>query len=416
MQLELQGVPEAQIRRIGRWTDDSMSKAYLSNFPLIALRVAAGFKTTDPYSIPRTLVTPEASLLATIFPFADDILSREKAKARPDFSTLYFAELLVWLRTVIVQDAAALLVINPNFPLPTHSVFSSPAFAQFVSRMRECLAKSQQAEPDPMEIIVPAISSKFDIVQTTINQGFADVGHRITSLENSMIAATEDRRVLQQQVGSIQRGYVTGLRAIGECIRNVRVHAVVEFPDVNIPLGCSILKFLFGMFNSFFLILESDCPIETGSEFAEPMEEDYRPRNELQVAEQSAVLMPVSNSVPTPQENQDGPTFIMETGIKTVTGAWQEWFEGFPGKASVKSMDHLHKKSWRKETCQRQHYSRRRRFIEAIEELSIRKNVSCPRVVAALDRFITSNGKSVSWLERKWKEKEDLIVSALTLH
>ncbi len=136
--------------------------------------------------------------------------------------------------------------------------------------------------------------------------------------------------------------------------------------------------------------------METGSVFAAPLEGDERPRNVVQVAEPSPVVTTVSNSIPTWQQNQDEPSFIMETGIKTVAEAWQEWFEGFPDKASVKSMDHLHKKSWRKETCQRQHYSRRRRFIEAIEELSIRKNVSCPRIVAALDRFITSNGKSVS--------------------
>lgn len=61
--LELAGVSEDQIRRLGNWNNQAMEGAYLSAIPFSAIRGIAGFPPHDrSYFLPRALIVPPEEL------------------------------------------------------------------------------------------------------------------------------------------------------------------------------------------------------------------------------------------------------------------------------------------------------------------------------------------------------------------
>jgi hypothetical protein len=77
---ELRGVPEAQIRRAGRWNTDAMTGVYLSYLPRKFMRSIAGWpQRGNAYFLPRAQETPDEALCARIWPEVDVWLERMEA-------------------------------------------------------------------------------------------------------------------------------------------------------------------------------------------------------------------------------------------------------------------------------------------------------------------------------------------------
>ncbi|KAG2224185.1 hypothetical protein INT45_001303 [Circinella minor] len=57
--VDLAGVPESQIRRMGQWNTDTMTHAYLDTLFLVSsCRVMAGFENDASYHLPRGIEEP----------------------------------------------------------------------------------------------------------------------------------------------------------------------------------------------------------------------------------------------------------------------------------------------------------------------------------------------------------------------
>ena len=63
------GADEASIRRLGRWNNDQMTRVYLTNLPLEAMKAVVGYSTNNPYLyyVARAAVEPPPSLLRQVF-------------------------------------------------------------------------------------------------------------------------------------------------------------------------------------------------------------------------------------------------------------------------------------------------------------------------------------------------------------
>lgn len=133
------------------------------------MRAVADFdpEWAGSYFVPRTTVTPPASLQRQIWPAVD--LWREvhenpataTSGIAPNKAAGAFLELLCWLREVLLQDAAFLIQLYPDHPLFKHPIFSSREFLGFASEVR---AASEELHRDSytetIQKAMPAVSDK----------------------------------------------------------------------------------------------------------------------------------------------------------------------------------------------------------------------------------------------------------------
>lgn len=149
----------------------------------MALRVMAGFETTDGYFLPRGRLDPPKELVNMIWPWLDSALAyvmTDEDKLNP--TARYFLEFLQILRTIILQDAAAMFVIlggeeveegeqrrlyHSIFNLP---VFQSELFLSFVEEMRVKLAEATDPNDTAIEKALPGVNRKFDDVVQTLEK------------------------------------------------------------------------------------------------------------------------------------------------------------------------------------------------------------------------------------------------------
>ena len=71
--IELAGVPEDQIRRLGHWQSGAMERHYLSALPRLGMRAMAGMKSFQPghYFIKRNVLPVPDELKSRIFKEVD---------------------------------------------------------------------------------------------------------------------------------------------------------------------------------------------------------------------------------------------------------------------------------------------------------------------------------------------------------
>jgi hypothetical protein len=98
--------------------------------PTPALRVIAGFVQGERYSLPRGRVEPPESLKLLIFPFIESEMENVRDAVDDDKKERPTAvcTLRLWkaLRTIILQDAAAMFVKHPS--RKDHTFFKLPLF------------------------------------------------------------------------------------------------------------------------------------------------------------------------------------------------------------------------------------------------------------------------------------------------
>jgi Centromere DNA-binding protein complex CBF3 subunit, domain 2 len=76
---EVAGATEAQIRRLGRWNNNTMEGCYLTALPREAMRSLAGFPPgLGAFYLPRAAVQPGDALLKRVFPEVDRWLEAQE--------------------------------------------------------------------------------------------------------------------------------------------------------------------------------------------------------------------------------------------------------------------------------------------------------------------------------------------------
>lgn len=127
---------EDNIRQLGNWSVSVRDMCYSTKLPMKAMRAAAGFyKESDGqrYYNPRAEVDPPAALENLIFTFAGEALEKVIADHAANASrkggnylgsARCFLEMLLRMRTIILQDAAAMKVLHPE-KCEGHMIFSA---------------------------------------------------------------------------------------------------------------------------------------------------------------------------------------------------------------------------------------------------------------------------------------------------
>jgi hypothetical protein len=92
---------------------------------------------------------PPANLLAHVFPWVEQEQAALHARARDnplanDMALKQFLQLLIWLRTVLLQDAAVLFVQDPSCPIFRYSVFQTAAFRDFAAASQQALTDAEE--------------------------------------------------------------------------------------------------------------------------------------------------------------------------------------------------------------------------------------------------------------------------------
>lgn len=98
----------------GNWDPKTQEQRYSAKIPTLALRVMAGFEADEGHFNPRTMVEPPEELLRMIWPWIEEEL--EKLGESDDEHITAMATLRFWqyLRKVLVQDAAAMLLMHQD--------------------------------------------------------------------------------------------------------------------------------------------------------------------------------------------------------------------------------------------------------------------------------------------------------------
>jgi hypothetical protein len=186
----------------GNWDRDNQEARYSAKVPLMALRVMAGFEKTDSYYLPRGRAHPSDELCSLIWPWLDGCLQAVEDSEGEHPTALHFLHFLVLLRSVILQDAAAMIVFlrrdeeeggerrlqHALFDLP---VFCSPLFVSFVDEMATLLVEEEGNDPNEMliERALPGVNRRFDHVINLLQEMHGD-NKETTKFSDDKVAAT----------------------------------------------------------------------------------------------------------------------------------------------------------------------------------------------------------------------------------
>ena len=303
------GEEEGQIRRVGRWTNDAMSRVYLTSLPRKFMRKMAGFpEEAGSFSLPRAEMEPPPELTRQIWPEVDEWLakmeafrpgSRHNQVQQMDLAGSGFLQLLRILRTVVLQDSIVLRPLFPDHPVWKADVFTSDAYQAFAARVT---AASEAAE-EP-EDLVPALLHKMDMMRAEMNQGFAAIQQSVDVIH----------RELREAKAAIH-DFCSGERSFTVCAAD---HGDPPSPPPGPP-----------------------------SHLANPDPDPDAPAARLNPS-----LEPIR--------------YRFDRTVTTVTGLWEEWTVGRGSGPSVEQLDSAWGPRWRDQT-ERQFYSRRLPIIKAIQ-------------------------------------------------
>jgi hypothetical protein len=120
------------IQQVGNWNPSTQEKFYATRLPMRLIMALGSFQDAGGMHYnPRTVVEPPQSLKSMIFPFTDRCLEEVRQKTKVDCKDIYTAEhflrLLIDLRTIILQDAAAIVIAHGE--QQQHALFPTSPFS-----------------------------------------------------------------------------------------------------------------------------------------------------------------------------------------------------------------------------------------------------------------------------------------------
>lgn len=192
---ELEEMDALMIKNLGNWNPDTQEDRYSAKLPLQAMRIMAGHdRRKGFYYLPRAGVEPPAELRRQIFPFVDVELSRSLAVPP---TAKAFLQLLDRLRTVILQDAAAMILADMDHMIFQLPFFKSDLFNQFTLEFKGYVTNSVSPSIANVDAVLPGLQTKIDNVHADI-QGHLNV---LTSKVESVSASMENVATVSHMQG-----------------------------------------------------------------------------------------------------------------------------------------------------------------------------------------------------------------------
>ena len=366
---ELDGVPETQIRRAGRWNTDKMTGAYLSYLPRAFIRSIAGFpKEGKGYFLPRARETPPEALCSKIWPEADAWLQRmeayrpnraENEVVRLDLAGSGFLRLLRVLRVVLLQDSVVLRRAFPRHPLWKDSLFSCQEYQRFAARVEDALAHVVTPDELIMQQYWPA------------HEAVAKLRHEAAISEIRSVQS--DVRSMLERLDETERSSAASYAPIW--IQQGKTGIWIGPTEAAGHLGAA-----------------------TGAPVPQPgTPEPALPQGQGQGQGQGQALphaAPLGPIILDPQAPPRG--YKMLRGSNSVFQLWTEWTLGLAGGPSIEALDRCWGARWRIGS-EAMFYSRRRKIINEIRRRVEEGTARDDR--QAIDQLEQLRGKrSLDWL------------------
>jgi Centromere DNA-binding protein complex CBF3 subunit, domain 2 len=200
---DIKDVPDAEMRRIGRWDHSQISQHYSAGLPMRDARMLAehGQKpgkihlyviayAPGDYCLDRERLSPPDELQRQIFPLIEqtDAANQANGPDHQDIAQRSFMGLLRWFRIIILQDAVFLREKFPGSPLWNHYIFRLPQFEDFASRLKaearygDAMARVDQAVPD----IAHLLREQHREIMMTLNTQFNSLRAEYSAQFNSL--------------------------------------------------------------------------------------------------------------------------------------------------------------------------------------------------------------------------------------
>ncbi|KAG7338733.1 centromere DNA-binding like protein [Nitzschia inconspicua] len=255
---EADGDDNELIRILGNWDPKIQEKAYSSKLPMKIIRSRAGFRSNGGVHYnARTIVQPPNELLSQVFPWVDRatqelnaFLQSSPAEARP--TAAVFLDFMMKLKVVVLQDAAATMVLHPErsvHQLFQLDVFKSDCFKAYVEQMRQQLAVAEDPSDVTLQAVIPPVVDRLNVlsqqgeqncqatneVSNQIRTGFdsVHVGHDLI-LQSIRSLALLINQILQLLQGTEKRStaIMIGLNAASDYIQRTE-HPSHCLPPLN---------------------------------------------------------------------------------------------------------------------------------------------------------------------------------------
>ena len=174
---QLRGDDTREIQCLGNWDPSTQEKAYSINIPINIIRSAAGYDSTCKVHVcPRSSCKPPDELRKQVFPWVDDAQEKvriSQAEGNDHRTAIKFLDLMDHLRDILLQDAAAMMVLHPfrkNHLLFQHPLFQSEVFADYQTQMQTVLLNATDPMDAQLEVVLPGVNTRLNNIASEYKQ------------------------------------------------------------------------------------------------------------------------------------------------------------------------------------------------------------------------------------------------------
>lgn len=250
---ELLGVPEFDLRQLGRWNQTAMEGCYLSRLPRKAMRALGGFHPDQSnFYLPRDVSVPE-TLQRRIFPDIEryeDMWKAKEAGAR-DLATIGHLKLLKYLRKVLLQDSIYMMEEYPDLPIWNYFVFQSEEYFAWKAVAGQEIEETETPMDLSLQQAMPHLTQLLKDQHRELVQRTENVGRNTGTLLNKL------DKVLQRLCDGSARIRIdisgpnnedgpsvpsTLLQPASDTPSNVRQGDVQTIPQVRMGRGVSTVR------------------------------------------------------------------------------------------------------------------------------------------------------------------------------
>jgi hypothetical protein len=362
---ELLGVPEFDLRALGRWNVTAMEGCYLSRLPRKAMRALAGFSPDqNNFFLPRDINVPD-SLLSKIFPLVEQYQDAWSAKAprNRDLATAGFLKLLKYLRIVLLQDSISMIDLYPNLKIWKTPVFQGEEYLRWKQNAVKEVERTQTPMNLSLQEAMPHLSQlikdqHFEVIQR-LSQQLHESRSPHSAIINTMSEEVTQTKSMLQQL----------------CDGSARVR--IEFPNTNHGGAISALSGK-SPFNN---VSGVGISISSG---------------------ESAVNVSRVGVAHTSETNDLPVQMGMGRGVVTVRKLWSEWNVGLVGKLPIREMEKKYGTRWRQTPGESKFFCRRKKIIDAIISRSSQRGGN---IEESLEFFTQAQGsKTLDWLSKNIRQ------------
>jgi len=215
---ELNGTPEGQIRRAGRWNNDALTNCYLTHLPRKFMQSMAGFTPSvqGNFYLPRAKVLPSRSLEQAVWPWVDEWLAWFDSNAeagseddgegegegeaeadRQDLAAQGFLRLLQQLRILLLQDSVVMRREFPAHPIWADPIFARDDYLAFAKGVELSLLDVEKPEEIQIRKALPEIAERLSMLHQSlardINEWGAGTRQRLDGIQLNFADLPEGR-------------------------------------------------------------------------------------------------------------------------------------------------------------------------------------------------------------------------------